>query len=88
MDNRKKLIRKAIIRAIVVITLVVVIASISTNAIVSNNVALGQLNGGDEGYLIHELYNKYRSGISIIIAISIGLAIFPIIKIFTMKNEK
>lgn len=50
-----------VIRLIIAIVFVTVARYLTTNVILTNDIALGQLNGGDEGYIAWELYNKYRN---------------------------
>lgn len=77
----RKLIRSMIIRLIVVVIFVCVTITISTNAIVTNEVALSQLNGGGEAYLAQEIYYKYKAVAPYIATIIIIWAAIPLFKI-------
>ena len=84
----KKLIKSLIIRFIVVAIFVAAGIAITTNAIVTNEVALGQLNGGNEMYLALEAYNKYKTIVPFIGTVIVAWAIYPLIKrIFNKIKE-
>lgn len=86
---------KLVFRFIVIIAVFATIAAIaiglSTSAPVSNEVALAQLNGGDEAYITMQAYNQYKNVAiaagSIITTVSVVLIIAIIYKIFKEKNK-
>lgn len=80
-NKKRNLLLSAIIRLVVVMVFVYVIIVISKNAIVTNEVALGQLNGGNEAYLAQEIYYKYKSIAPYIGAGVIIWGAIPLIKI-------
>lgn len=88
---RKRLIRSIILIAVVSIFVGAAIA-ITTNATITNEIAVNQLNGGDEAYIMQELYNKYRIVVPAVGAMLIILSAIPFIKtvyqIFITKNTK
>ena len=57
----KPFIKSFVIRLVIAIAFVAVARYLTTNVILTNDIALGQLNGGDEAYIAWELYNKYRN---------------------------
>lgn len=87
---RKRLISSIILIAVVSIFVAAAIA-ITTNATITNEIAVNQLNGGDEAYIMQELYNKYRIVVPAVGAMLIILSAIPFIKtvyqIF-IKNTK
>lgn len=88
--RNKKAIRSVIIRIIVVAIFIGVTIAITTNAMVTNDVALGQLNGGDEAYIAQEIYYKYKTVAPFIGTVIILWAAMPLFKILyaIFKNHK
>ena len=76
----KKLIKSIIIRFIIAVIFISILNYFATNAIVNNEVALGQLNGGNEGFIAHELYNKYRAASPFINSILVMMIMTPCFK--------
>ena len=72
-------------------TIAAIAVGLSTRAPVTNEVALAQLNGGDEAYIAMQAYNQYKNVAiaagSIITTVSIALIITIIYKIFKEKNK-
>ena len=81
--------RKLAILACVIILLSFIVGaamSLTTNSTVTNEVAIEQLNGGDEAYLAMQAYNQYKGimyvipgSITVIAVTVILLAIYKII---------
>lgn len=86
--KKRKLLSSVIIRLIVVIIFVCVTITISTNATVTNEVAIGQLNGGNEAYLAQEIYYKYKAIAPYIGAVVIIWAAMPLLKIIYKQITK
>ena len=90
----KRILKLAITRIIVVAIFVSISIAISTNAMVTNDVALNQLNGGDEAYLMQEIYYRYRTVAPYIGTLIVIWAAMPLFKIIYKtikrreKNEK
>lgn len=57
----KHAIKSFVIRLIIAIIFVSIARYATTNVILTNDIALGQLNGGNEAYIAWETYNKYRN---------------------------
>ena len=61
MKELKPILKSFVIRLIFAIIFIVALRYLTTNVILTNDIALGQLNGGDESYIAWELYNKYKN---------------------------
>lgn len=86
--------RKLAIIACVIIILSItvgIITSITTNATISNDIAIDQLNGGDEAYLAMQGYNQYRDivyGASACVTVAaVAVLLLACYKIFTNKHD-
>ena len=84
----KRLIKSLIIRVIVVGIFVAIGIFLSTNATVTNDVALNQLNGGDEAYLAQELYYKYKAVVPFVGTLLVIWAAYPPVKVIINKLIK
>ena len=84
----KKALRSAIIRIAVVAIFVCVTIAITTNAMVTNDVALNQLNGGNEAYIAQEIYYKYTAVVPYIGTLIVIWAAMPLFKIIYTKVKK
>lgn len=84
----------AIIAFIIAILAIIVgvVTSLTTNASITNDVAIEQLNGGDEEYLAMQAHNQYRevaytiSGCVTVAAVTVML--LALYKIQTKNNHK
>lgn len=87
---RKRLI-SSIIRVVVVAIFVCAAIAITTNATITNEIAVNQLNGGDEAYIMQELYYKYKAVVPFVGTVIVILSAIPLIKIvyqiFKNKGE-
>lgn len=67
------------------------VISLTTNATISNDIAIDQLNGGDEAYLAMQAYNQYREaiyGVSACVTVAaVTVMLFAIYKIVTNKHH-
>jgi hypothetical protein len=81
----KHLIKSLIFRIVVVSIFVAIGIFLSTNATVTNDVALNQLNGGDEAYLIQELYYKYKAIAPFVGTLLVIWAAYPPVKVIINK---
>lgn len=86
--QHKRALRSAIIRVIVIAIFIGVTIAITTNATVTNEVALNQLNGGNEAYLAQEIYYAYKNIAPFIGGIIIIWAAMPIFKIIYKHLKK
>lgn len=86
--------KKLAIIAFVILILsfiVSMVTAFTTNATITNDIAIDQLNGGDEAYLAMQAYNQYRTiiyGVSsciIVIAVAVILLIFY--KMYVNKHD-
>ena len=86
----KRILKLAITRIIVVAIFVSISIAISTNAIVTNDVAINQLNGGDEAYLMQEIYYRYKTVAPYIGTLIVIWAAMPLFKIIykTIKRRE
>lgn len=86
-----KLAFRFIVMIVAFATIAAIAIGLSTSAPVTNEVALAQLNGGDEAYIAMQAYNQYKNVAiaagSIITTVSIALIITIIYKIFKEKNK-
>ena len=83
---------KMIINAIALIVLSSIMLFVFENTIVSNNIALGQMNNSDEAYLLMEYYNNIRGVASIVYslisAIIVGSTAYDIYQFTHNKGEE
>lgn len=88
--KHKNFIKSAIVRIIIVAIFVSITIAITTNAMVTNDVALNQLNGGDEAYIAQEIYYRYKAIAPYIGAAIVIWAAMPLIKFIynNVKGEK
>lgn len=83
-----KLVKAILVRVFVVAIFVIVGTLITTNATIANDMALGQLNGGNEGYLMFEIYKTYKATLPYIsAALFVWVAYLPI-KTFYKKYKE
>ena len=89
-------IKKFIINTVVKILIYAIISTIAlsllTNPIITNELALGQMENSNELYLLMDTYNKVRPFISIIYglitALFVGTTIFDTYKFIKIKKNK
>ena len=78
-----------IVKAIALVVIIIIMCFVFQNTIITNDIALGQMNNSDEAYMLMEYYNQVRSTTSIagggISAIIVGSILYDIYK-YT-KNE-
>lgn len=86
--------RKLAIIAFTIVMLAIIVgavASLTTNATVSSDIAIDQLNGGDEAYLAMQGYNQYRDivyGASACVTVAaVTVMLFAIYKIASNKHD-
>lgn len=90
----KKLI--IIIAVLAILTMAAAIfVNLTTNATITNDVAMNQLNGGDEAYIILQAYQQYKNIATTALCMLgtltitfISIAFYNIIKIKNNKNTK
>jgi hypothetical protein len=70
--------------AVVVIALTFVIA-LTTNATITNEIAVDQLNGGDEAYIAMQAYTQYKNTL-VTIASAITILIVVLVTVITIKT--
>ena len=68
-----------------------VVISLTTNATITNDIAIEQLNGGDEAYLAMQAYNQYREaiyGVSACVTVAaVAVMLLAIYKIVSNKHH-
>ena len=88
----KKFIIKIATKTIIYTIISTIILSILTNPIITNEIALTQMENSNELYLLMEAYNKVRPFISIIYglitALFVGTTIYDIYKFIKTKINK
>lgn len=88
----KKFVIKVAIKVIVYAIISTIALSLLTNPIISNELALGQMQNSNELYLLWETYNKVRPFISIIYglitALFAGTVIHDTYKFIKTKTNK
>ena len=88
----KRFIIKTTIKIIIYAIISTVALSLLTNPIITNELAMGQMENSNELYLLMETYNKVRPFISIIYglitAIFAGTTIFDTYKFIKTKKNK
>ena len=89
----KKLTILALILTIVLVP-IGVIYNLTTNATVTNEMAIDQLNGGDEEYIEAQVYNNYKNVLIVAIAAIVSMVVIVITLVTTytvrtiLKNLK
>lgn len=84
----KKLAIIAFIIALLAI-IVGVVTSLTTNATISNDIAIDQLNGGDEAYLAMQAYNQYRDVIYCVSAcVTVAAVTVMLLAIYKIVSNK
>lgn len=90
MSNKKFAI-KITINVITLIILTVIMLLVFENTVVTNDIALGQMNNSDEAYLLMEYYNRVRTIVSTaygcISGIIVGATIYYIYNFIKNKGE-
>ena len=83
----KKLTILAIILAIVLVPLMAIF-NLTTNATVTNEMAIDQLNGGDEEYVEAQMYNNYKNVLIVAITaiVSTVIVIISVVTMYTIKR--
>ena len=88
----KKFVIKVAIKVVVYAIISTIALSLLTNPIISNELALGQMQNSNELYLLWETYNKVRPFISIIYglitALFAGTVIHDTYKFIKTKTNK
>lgn len=89
--NKKTLITKIIINAIILIAIGIALSFVFDNAIIDNYIALGQMNNSDEAYLFMEYYNRAKTVAftiyGFVVGFVIGKFIYNIYKFIKNKGE-
>ena len=84
--------RKLAIIAFIIAMLAIVVgvvASLTTNATVTNDIAIDQLNGGDEVYLAMQAYNQYRETTYVISAcVTVAAVTVMLLAIYKIVSNK
>lgn len=80
-----------IVKVVVFIILTLTVSLLFENAIITNNIALGQMSNSDEAYLLMEYYNRIKTIVSVIYscisALIVGTAIYDIYNFIKKKGE-
>ena len=88
----KKFIIKTTTKILIYAIISTIALSLLTNPIITNELALGQMENSNELYLLMEIYNKVRPFISIIYglitALFVGTTIFDTYKFIKTKKNK
>lgn len=89
--KNKRFIIKMVIRAIAFIILTLIVSLLFENAIITNDVALGQMSNSDEAYLLMEYYKRIKTIVSVIYgcisAFIVGTTVYDIYKFIKKKGE-
>ena len=89
--SNKKIAIKITINILFLVILTAIKFFVYENTIITNDIALGQMNNSDEVYLLMEYYNRVRATIStgynFISALIIGTTIYDIYKFMNNKGE-
>ena len=90
--NTKRFIIKTAIKIIIYTIISTIALSLLTNPIITNDLALSQMENSNELYLLMETYNKVKPFISIIYglitALFAGTTIYDIYKFIKTKTNK
>ena len=88
----KKFIIKTTIKILIYAIISTIVVSLLTNPIITNELAIGQMENSNELYLLMETYNKVKHFVSIIywlIAVLFaGTTIYDIYKFINTKKNK
>lgn len=88
----KKFIIKTVVKIIIYAIISTIALSLLTNPIITNDLALGQMENSNELYLLMETYNKVKPFISIIYGLITvafaGTTIFDTYKFIKTKTNK
>lgn len=89
--SNKKFIIKIVINAVALIVFTLITFLIFENTVITNDIALGQMNNSNEAYILMEYYNRIRTiassvygGICAYIA---GITIYDIYNFVNNKGE-
>lgn len=89
--STKKFIIKTIAKLIVITILSVICITLIQSPVISNQVALGQMDNDDRLFILMEMYNKVRPVIDIvygcIVGIIVGSIIYDIYKFIKFKYK-
>lgn len=83
----------AIIACIIIILSITigVITSVTTNATISNDITIDQLNGGDEAYLLMQGYDQYRDIVygasACVTVVAVAVLLLACYKFFINKHD-
>ena len=90
--NERRLIVRIIASVATLIILTLTMTFIFDNAIITNDIMMGQMSNSDESYLIMDYYNRIKSVSSTIYGLVsvfiVGTTIFNIYKFIRNKGEK
>lgn len=90
--NERQLIIRIIASVATLIILTLTMTLIFDNAIITNDIMMGQMSNSDESYLIMDYYNRIKSVSSTIYGLVsvfiVGTTIFNIYKFIRIKGEK
>ena len=86
--KQRRLIRSTIIRVAVVAVFATAALAITTNATITNDIAIAQLNGGDDAYLAMQAYSVYQRVEPVVGTLLTVWAAFPIIKLIYNKIKE
>ena len=85
--STKKFIIKTTVKTIVFAVLSTIALSLLQSPVISNNIALGQMENSDALYMIHEMYNKIRPIVLVIYSLiviwlagAVGYDVYKFIK--------
>lgn len=88
----KKFIIKTTIKVLVYAIISTIAMTLITNPVITNELALGQMENSNELYLLMETYNKTKHFVSIIYglitALFAGMTIYDIYKFIKIKKNK
>lgn len=99
MKNRliSHFIKKTTVKVIIFAVLMFIVAAVgqSMSPVISNNMALGQMQNSDEMYILMDTYYKVRpivsaafAGIILLFTGSVARDIFKLVKTINTENEK
>jgi hypothetical protein len=89
--STKKFAIKTTINAVALIVLTILMCVVFANTVITNDIALGQMNNSNEAYLLMAYYNHVRTTMSIVYsclsAFIVGSVIYDIYKFTKNKGE-
>lgn len=99
MKNRliSHFIKKTAVKVIIFAVLMFIVAAVGQSAspVISNSMALGQMQNSDEMYILMDTYNRVRpivsvafAGIILLFTGAIARDIFKLVKTINTENEK